>query len=104
VGVAWHWAGNGPPTLDWPHLVVLSLLGVVASLWLLQIGLTRTSPVAAMAIMSTLPVISYVTEMLQGSAQVSWPRSVWDVVLAVPDGGARDEQRDPDPKAGRVDR
>lgn len=72
VGVAWHWAGNGPPTLDWPHLVVLSLLGVVAPLWLLQIGLTRTSPVAAMAIMSTLPVISYVTEVLQGSAQVSW--------------------------------
>jgi drug/metabolite transporter (DMT)-like permease len=83
VGVAWHWAGNGAPTLDWPYLIVLSLLGVVAPLWLLQIGLTRTNPVAAMAIMSTLPVVSYLTEVLQGSVEVTWSLLLATAVVAL---------------------
>lgn len=70
--------GTGMPTIEWSGFLVAALLivsvaGVLAPLYLLQVGIGRCDPYTVMVTMAALPVLTFIIEGFSPLYSWSWP-------------------------------
>lgn len=96
-----------PPALAdiWSQVLPLTLVGVVAvivPLYLLQVGLQRAEPLSAMTLVTTMPGLTYLAQVVFGAAFDPWALSLITVITVIAVGYARVSREASSPRSDDV--
>jgi drug/metabolite transporter (DMT)-like permease len=76
-----------------PLLVLVGVVAVVVPLYLLQVGLQRAEPLSAMTLITTMPGLTYLAQVLFGAAFDPWALALTVVITVIAVGYARVPRR-----------
>ena len=91
------WIASGPPVPEPSHVLLLLGLGVLAvtiPLFLLQVGLQKARPFSAMLIVTTLPALTYLVQLLSGESTDPFHLLLIILIIGVSMIGMRSERAD----------